>query len=251
MAFLTILCMTYFSVVEWRRELMRPMSPPADSAGEVALPSDPSPAPLPDASGSSPSPPSADRAALKVEIAETLSENDYVAVMIRAPREFPGEAVYLRVGDERRLVALEDGVAWVPLYSGPEGPTRITVDAVLPFDTTAFTAFDVPILDATVPLNGSGRVELDFSSGDKEGQPDVLVRQWPLVTWNAAGGTLDVVVNGEVGGSTSLTRGVRPNEEHNFVWRRENGRTVCAMRKKLPYDVRRTYTCNLATGRVQ
>lgn len=74
--------------------------------------------------------------------------------------------------------------------------------------------------------------------------------QWPAVTFQATGGRLDVAINGTVRGSTLITRGVKPQEQHALAWIDSQGTTICRKDVKLPMNVRRTYVCDLQTRTV-
>jgi hypothetical protein len=74
--------------------------------------------------------------------------------------------------------------------------------------------------------------------------------QWPAVTFQAMGGRLDVSINVTVRGSTLITRGVKPQEQHALEWLDSQGRAICRKEIKLPMNVRRTYMCDLQTHTV-
>ena len=89
-----------------------------------------------------------------------------------------------------------------------------------------------------INFNGSGFVLYDL----KEGQLG-FARQWPAVTWKSTKNVLDLYMNGEAKGSTDLTRGIEPEKNHRFVWK-FNSEIICDTTLSLPYNVKRTCTCD-------
>lgn len=93
-----------------------------------------------------------------------------------------------------------------------------------------------------VELNGSGYVSWNVATGE--------AKQWPVVTWSSTGARLDVFMNGSSLGTTEAKRGVQPETNHRFEWRKVGGSTTCSTSASLPWNVTRKYTCNADTGAV-
>jgi hypothetical protein len=95
----------------------------------------------------------------------------------------------------------------------------------------------------TEELNGSGHV-LYTAVLNGAG----YFTQWPLVVLKGSV-PLDVWIDHSVSGTTELSKGIAPGQEHTFEWK-DGQFTVCSRKISLPANVTRTWTCNAATGSV-
>jgi hypothetical protein len=120
---------------------------------------------------------------------------------------------------------------------------NVSVDIVLVRKKTK-GATEVKRWGETVELNGSGHLEYDASLNGTG-----FFGQWPAVDFQGSE-PLDVLVDGEVTGTTELIRGVRPDEKHTFEWKRGSSK-VCQMQATLPVNVTRIYLCDAATNKVK
>jgi hypothetical protein len=96
----------------------------------------------------------------------------------------------------------------------------------------------------SIQLNGSGPLEYvaNFQGSGSFGQ-------WPLVDFQGSV-ALDVFIDGDVTGTTEMSKGVRPEQSHTFE-SKNSASSVCSMQVSLPLNVRRTYLCDAATRKIK
>lgn len=93
-------------------------------------------------------------------------------------------------------------------------------------------------------LNGSGHVEYTAILNGVG-----FFSQWPLVILKGSV-PLDVWIDHAVTGTTNLSKGIAPDQEHTFEWK-DGPNTVCSRKTALPANVTRTWNCNAVTGTVE
>ncbi len=106
------------------------------------------------------------------------------------------------------------------------------------------TGFDVKEWDQAIRLNGSGHVDYVAKLTGSG-----IFGQWPLVIFRGTK-PLDVFIDSNISGTTEISKGVSPNDEHVFEWKSSDS-VVCKLKVALPVNVTRTYRCNAVRKKVE
>jgi hypothetical protein len=174
-------------------------------------------------------------------------------VVIKAPKSMWGRTVTLRVNHFSASVFVPGGEpvrTAVPLRL--KGTVTIGVwPNSQPIDTGMKMSGDNPSANQhwtrTQSLAGSGTVAFTMADATDVTQlGSATMVEWARVDVLASAGPLDVVLDGNVTGSTENDMAVEPDRSYVLEWRRQTN-VICRKVFTLPASVHRKFKCNAST----